>query len=202
MSEVETKVKRAPTEVTPVEMTDGRIVNFAGKRRLNKEVIVESGNAAVRFDFRNGETRTFPVSGSGLLIELACHGASQKIGDETAGLDDLDDMVVAVDDMITRLSAGEWTAPRAASGDSFAGASVVIRAICEATGKGVQEVKDFLQRKLDTAAAAGQKLSRRALYDSFRNPTSRTGQIIERLEREKKSKASAVDANELLGELA
>ena len=40
----------------------------------------------------------------------------------------------------------------------------------------------------------------RSLYDSFRNPASKTGQIIERLEREKRTK-TAVDANDLLSEL-
>lgn len=199
MSEAQAS-KRTKAEVETVRMGDGRDVAFSGKRRMNKDIVTIDGQAAVRFDFRNGESRTFQVSGSGLLVQLACHGAAQKIGDECAGEEDVDDMVVAVDEMIARLNNGEWKAARATSGDSFSGASIVIRAICEATGKSLADVKAFLQKKLDQAEAAGQKLTRRALYDSFRNPASKTGQIIERLEREKRTK-TAVDANDLLSEL-
>lgn len=199
-NEASTKAKRAPAEVVTVEMTDGRKVDFAGKRKLLKEVVTNGNSVSVRFDFRNGETRTWTVPES-LLLQCAGHGASQKIGDETAGESDVDDMVIAVDDIIKRLDGGEWTAVRA-SGDSFSGASVVIKAICEASGKSVEEVKAFLQRKLDEAKAAGQTLTRAALYASFRNPNSKVGQIIERLEREKKAKASAVNADELLSELS
>ena len=191
MSETQEKAPRAKAEVEQVTMTDGRTVGFAGKRKMVKETL-EKG---VRFDFRNGETRTFTIPDS-LMTRLAVHGAAQKIGDETAGVEDVEDMVVGVDEIISRLSAGEWGAQRASAGDSFSGASVVIRAICEATGKSVADVKAFLQKKLD----GDPKLTRAALYNSFRNPSSKTGQIIERLEREKRSK-TAVDADALLGEL-
>jgi len=197
MSEVENK--KVATVVEQVSMTDGRSVGFAGKRKLIKEVVLGDGVVSVRFDFRNGEVRTFTVPNE-LLLQFAGHGASQKIGDETAGIAEVEDMVVAVEEITARLSRGEWGVTRQA-GDSFSGASVVIRAICEVTGKSVQEVKDFLQAKLDKAQAAGEKLTRAALYASFRNPTSKTGQVIERLEREKKSK-TAVNADDLLGELA
>lgn len=191
MSETQEKQVKAKAEITIVQMSDGRSVPFSGKRKLVKEVL-ENG---VRFDFRNGETRTFALPET-LIHRLALHGAAQKVGDEAAGVDEVEDMVVAIDDIIARLSRGEWGATRAAAGNSFSGASIVIRAICEATGKGVEEVKAFLQRKLDADA----NLTRAALYASFRNPSSKTGQIIARLESEKKSK-TAVDADALLGEL-
>ena len=191
--------KRVAAEVEQVSMEDGRTVGFAGKRRLIKEVVIEGKVVQVRFDFRNGVTRTFTASKDNLL-QLAGHGASQKIGDETAGLEELDDMVVAVEDMISRLDKGEWTAVRSA-GDGFSGASVVIKAICEATGKPVDFVKTFLQGKLDTAKARGEKLSRAELYASFRNPTTKTGAIIARLEADKKVKAEKVNADDLMAEL-
>lgn len=191
MSENQEKVVKAKAEVTVVTMSDGRAVPFSGKRKLAKEVL-ENG---VRFDFRNGETRTFAIP-EALLLRLAIHGAAQKIGDEVAGVEEVEDMVIGVDEMIGRLSRGEWGATRAASGNSFAGAGVVVRAICEATGKSVDEVKSFLQRKLDTTEG----LTRAALYASFRNPATKTGQIIARLEADKKSK-TAVNADDLLGEL-
>lgn len=207
MSETQTeaapaKAKRTPPEVTPVVLNDGRTVNFTGKTKMNKEVERdgEGTPVAVRFEFRNGEVRRFDVTNSALIYELAAHGAKQKIGDQTAGEDDVDDMVVAVDAMLDRLNAGKWDAERKA-GDGFSGASLVIRAIMEATGKSQADVKAFLDGKLAAAEASGQKLTRRELYDSFRNPASKTGQIIRRLEDEKKAKAAKFDADELVGEL-
>lgn len=185
--------------VNSVKMSDGRTVDFVGKRKMLKEVLIADGKVSVRFDFVNGQTRTFTVP-TNLMAQFAGHGASQKIGDEAAGTEDIDDIVIAIDDIMARLNKGEWGATRAA-GDGFAGASVVIRAIAEVTKKSAEEVKAFLQKKLDDAKAKGESLSRAELYASFRNPTTKTGQIIERLEREKKSKAVKVNADDLLGEL-
>jgi len=197
-AEVVSKSK-VTTEVEQVKMSDGSTVGFTGKRKLVKEVIIDDGSVTIRLLFRNGEIRVFEVPPT-LALEFIGHGASQKIGDETAGIKDIDDMVVAVDDIITRLNRGEWSAQRAA-GDGFSGASIVIKAICEVTGKSVDAVKAFLQGKLDAAKEAGQKLTRAELYASFRNPTTKTGVVIERLERDQKSKQSAVNADDLLAEM-
>lgn len=198
MREVQAKAVKAETVREAVTLTDGRVVEFAGKRKMRKEVIIESGAVSVRFDFRNGETRLFTVPES-LLLDCAGHGASQKIGDDVAGVEDLDDVIVGIDAMIARLSEGNWSAERA-EGDGFSGASVVIKAIAEVTGKSIEAVKAFLQSKLDQAAAKGEKLTRQALYKSFRNPASKTGQVIQRLELEKTSKSS-VNSDDLLDEL-
>jgi hypothetical protein len=197
-AEVVSKSK-VPAEVEQVKMLDGSVVGFAGKRKMVKEVIIDDGSVTVRFLFRNGEIRVFEVPPT-LALEFIGHGASQKIGDETAGVKDIDDMVVAVDDIITRLNKGEWSAQRAA-GDGFAGASIVIKAICEVTGKSVDAVKAFLQGKLDAAKEAGRKLTRAELYASFRNPTTKTGVVIERLERDKKSKQSEINADDMVAEM-
>ena len=87
--------KRPKAEVTQVQMSDGRSVGFAGKRRLLKETLIDdskivvdgdtvtlqAGAVSVRMDFRNGETRTFalPIA---LLARFAGHGGEQKYGDE------------------------------------------------------------------------------------------------------------------------
>lgn len=204
MSEQEqvAKPKRPPAEVTQVTMGDGRQVAFTGKTKLNKEVIYDQNDrpVAVRFDFVNGETRSFDLTETVLLAELAAHGAKQKIGDETAGVPDVDDMVIAIDAMLDRLAKGEWTKAREA-GDGFSGASVVIRAVMEVSGKSQADVKAFLDGKLKAAEAKGEKLSRKDLYDSFRKPGSKTGEIIRRLEDEKKAKAAKFDGDELAAEL-
>ena len=185
-------------EVTLVEMEDGRKVEFAGKRQMLKETSTEHGKASVRFDFRNGKTRTYHVPHDDLLRHAA-HGASQKIGDETSGVKDVDDMVVAVDEMISRLSKGEWKAQRVSTGNSFAGASVVIQAIMEVTGKSAEDVKKYLEGKL----ASNPTLTRPALYASFRVPTSKTGVVITRIEAEKAAKkGTAGSADNYLAELA
>lgn len=187
------------TEKEIVTMNDGRKVEFAGKRKMLKEATVDGESVSVRFDFRNGETRTFTVP-TELLGLFAAHGASQKIGDETAGVTDIDDMVVAVDAIIDRLTKSEWSATRA-EGDGFSGASVVIKAIAEVSGKSVDFIKTFLQNKLDADKAAGGKLTRQALYKSFRNPATPTGVVIQRLELEKASK-STVNSDDMLAELS
>ena len=110
-------------------------------------------------------------------------------------------MVLACDEMYERLRKGEWFKAGEGSGDSLAGASVVIKAICEATGKTVEFVKGFLNTKLEAAKAKGEKLSRQELYNSFRNPTTKTGAIIKRLEEEKLSKSTKVDSGALLAEI-
>ena len=184
-------------EVTPVSMTDGRIVNFTGKRKLNKDYEFTPDGVVCRFDFRNGETRSLAITkDSPLLFQFAGHGALQKVGDESAGEPEVDDMVIATDAMLGRLSAGEWGRERK-TGDGFAGASIVIRAVMEVTGKDQTAVKAFLDKKLETTPG----LTRAALYASFKNPTSKTAAIIQRLENEKLTKNSKVDTDELLAEL-
>ena len=185
----ETKTKTA-TEITKVTMSDGREVEFVGKRKMNKDRLAVEGGIAVRFDLRNGYTRTFTVHSSPLLNDFAAHGAAQKIGDEASGEEDVDDMQVAIDTIMNRLEAGEWGKQRGAS-DGFSGAGLVVKALCEVTGKSVDDIKAYLEKKL----ASDPKLTRRDLYASFKNPNSPTGKVIMRLENEKRAKASAVDVD-------
>lgn len=204
MSEVETKAPaKAAVERTEVQMDDGRKVSFAGKRQADKTVTVNADNTVtVQVDFRNGKSVALTTAqlAESVILQAIGHGLSQKIGDEYSGEKEVDDMVLAAEEMVKRLLAGDWSKAREA-GDSFSGASVVIKAICEVTGKSVEAVKAFLQGKLDAAKAKGEKLSRNELYQSFRNPTSKTGVVIKRLEEEKVTKASKVNSDELLSEL-
>ncbi|TXH42214.1 MAG: hypothetical protein E6Q97_36060 [Desulfurellales bacterium] len=201
----ETKaVAKSKVEYEKITMTDGREVQFAGKRKMTKDVVVDEANGTVnvRFDFRNGQTLSIGSADLSRALNLQAlgHGLSQKCGDNAAGVDEIDDMVIAVEDVIKQLKGGDWSAAREA-GDSTAGASVVIKAIAEVTGKSIDFVKEFLQKKLDAAKAAGQKLSRQDLYASFRRPDTPTGQVIKRLEEEKLAKASKVDTSSLLAEI-
>lgn len=181
------KVTKAPREVQIVAMQDGRQVEFVGKRKLLKSPVIDGSKVSVRLDFRNGETRLFAVPDA-LLLQFAAHGAEQKLGDETAGEDDVDDMVLSVDDLMERLNRGEWRTQREA-GSSMAGTSVLLQALVEASGKPVDEVKAFLKDKTPAMKAA------------LRN-SEKLRPIIQRIESAKAAKNSKVDTESLLAELA
>src|SRR5688572_30727301 len=48
-------------EAEQVLMTDGRTVEFVGKRKMLKETIIEGSRVSIRLDFRNGETRLWAI---------------------------------------------------------------------------------------------------------------------------------------------
>lgn len=172
------KAKKKETEVESVKMADGRTVDFAGKKRLLKESTVAEDNKSVevRLDFRNGQTRKITLNAnSPLLFRFAGHGVEQKLGDETAGLEDVDDATEAVDDLIARLAKGEWTSR--VEGGGFAGSSVLAQALVEYSGKTLDEVRAFL-KDMKQAEKMGLR------QDPDIKP------IVERIEAEKAAKAS------------
>lgn len=169
--------------VEDVKMQDGRTVQFVGKRKLLKESFPDT--KTVRLDFRNGQTRTFEIP-SDLMSKFATHGAEQKLGDETAGLEDVDDMVLGVDELIGRLVKGEWSTRREGSG--AAGTSVLLRALVELSGKTPEAIKTFLAGKSHAEKIA------------LRN-SAKLKPIVDRLEAEKNAKASKVDTDALLAEV-
>ena len=229
MSEEAAVSTKSKTEYTPVVMSDGRTVQFAGKKKVLKETLLDTskievdtgsgivqfgqGAISIRMDFRSGDTRTIPLPLS-LLAKFAGHGAEQKFGDELASPADKplspEDMVIAIDDLNSVIQSGEWGKGRAEGGGGVSGAGIVVRAILEAMNDGrpdngkpvltVDQIKEFLQKKLDASKASDGEnaLTRRALYDSFRAPGTKTAAIIERMEKEKKTAAPKVDANALL----
>jgi len=182
---VETKPKKEASPVETITMSDGRKVDFVGKRKLIKESILDAGEPQVRLDFRNAETRTFVIP-TVLLAQFAAHGAEQKLGDETAGLDDVDDMTLAVDELIERLNKGEWSVRREGSG--FGGTSVLLRALVEVSGKSVEQIRAFLANKTQADKMA------------LRN-SPKIKPVVEKLEAEKVAKGTKVDVDALQAEL-
>jgi hypothetical protein len=179
----------APESVT---MQDGTIVEFAGERKMLKTVSVdrEAGTVSVRFDFRNGQTRTYTVHPA-LLLDCAGHGASQKIGDESAGAETIEDMVMATDAMIDRLSSGDpeqWR-KRSEGGKSFSGASLLLQALILFKPAAPREVlAEFVKNKT--------KAERDALQ---RSPELEPFVKQVQAERDKKK---GIDAGALVGQLA
>jgi hypothetical protein len=187
VAETQETAGKAKTEVETVTMSDGRAVDFAGKKKLIKESLqTPDGKIAVRMDFRNGQTRLFPIPDA-LLAKFAAHGAEQKLGDEIAGLNDLDDAVLAVDELMERLGRGEWNVAR--EGNGLAGTSVLARALAEVQGVDIEKVKTFLKTK-----SQAEKIALR------NNP--RVKPVVERIEAEKANKGSKVDTDAMLGELS
>jgi hypothetical protein len=175
------------TSYALVKMDDGREVEFAGKRRMLKETMLDDdGFPSIRMDFVNGETRTFKLPAS-MLAQFAGHGAEQKFGDETAGLTDVEDAVMAVDALMIRLEAGDWTKPRESNG--MAGTSVLARALHQHSGKPMEQIKAFLAGK-----SQAEKVALRQ--------NAAIAPIVAKLEAEKVGKSkTVVDTDALLGEL-
>ena len=176
----------AETTYETVTMSDGRVVDFPGKRQLIKtSTVAADGSLQTQLDFRNGETRTFTIP-TEMIGQFALHGAEQKLGDEIAGLKEIDDAVMAVDELIDRLYNGEWGVKRETNG--MAGTSVLARALVEVTGKTIEKIKEFLKTK-----SHAEKVALRA--------DARVKVVVDRIEAAKVAKGANVDTAALLGEL-
>lgn len=191
--------KKPPTLVEKVTMKDGRVVEFAGKKRLLKTTLINKDDSGavtqvlVRLDFRNGETRTFDVLASGLAYQFAGHGAEQKLGDEISNTEDIEDAVLEVDALISRLNQGEWNKER---GPGLGGTSILIKALLEfqtaqaaVEGKPAATLEEIAKKVKEFTAA-----QRAALKAS-----PRVKPIIDRLEAEKVAKSANIDTDALLG---
>lgn len=185
-----TKTKAAAAVPFEVAMKDGKLVTFSGKRKMLKSAITDSEKGlGVRLDFVNGEFREFYVT-EALLHRFAVHGAEQKLGDEIAGVDLVEDCIEAIDELIERLYNGEWTVKREAN--AMNGASILARALVETSGKSISEVRAFLA-PLD----AKSKLSLRM--------NASVAPVVARLEAErdaKKKPKETVDTTDLLAQLS
>lgn len=172
---------------TPVTLTDGRVVEFGSKQKLQKTSTIEGDTVTTELIFRNGEVRTFTPPAA-LIARFVAHGIEQKLGDCIAGETDPDDQVLAVEDLIARLTAGEWNVGRSSAG-AFAGTSILARALVEVSGKDAATIKEYLSTKTQA-----EKIALRG--------SNQLKAVIQRLEAEKSSKTkSTVDTDSLLGEL-
>lgn len=184
MTKEKSEATKGETEL--VQMSDGTQREFAGNRNVLKSVVGDVGDLTIRMDFRNGVTRTFRIPEE-MGAQFAVHGALQKYGDELAGLKDLDDMVLAVDELHARIQNLEWGAQRDTNG--LAGTSVLLQAIVKVTGKPVEAIKEFLKGK-----TMAEKNALRA--------SARFADAVKEIEAAKAANSkSKIDADKLLGEL-
>lgn len=177
--------KKEP-EIESVKMDDGRIVDFPGKRRLNKEASADETFVYIRMDYRNGETRTFKAAhgqsdlndpAQKFAVKAMCHGLEQKLGDEMSGIDLLEDAIEAVDQLMLRLEKFDWN-QTATGGSGFAGASILARALVEVTGQTITAIREYLG-SLDNKTKAALRL----------DPS--VAPVIKRLEDERAARAAA-----------
>src|SRR5882762_2784567 len=186
-------------EEKQVTMNDGRQVAFVGDRKMQKSYSIENGKVNLKFDFVHGKTLDF-VMPDELVLQAAGHGGVQKGGDSAAGVADPEDMFLAVQDTLDNLAKGNWKAAREGGG-GFSGAGVVVRALCAVFNKTPDEIKAWVDKKITEAEARGTKLTRQALYASFRS-SDKVGPKIRELEAAAAKNAAGVDAEAILGELA
>src|SRR6266480_1281026 len=178
-------------QVESVKMEDGRTVDFVGKKQIKKDYGTNGdGTLYGRFDFRNGKSLTI-VLPKDLLVQAAGHGLVQKGGDSAAGAKDLDDAFEAISAVKENIEGGDWNAR--VEGSGFSGISVLAKALVEhyassAAPKTIEQVKAFLKGKSPADKIA------------LRN-SAKLRPIVERLEAEKATKSSKIDAEALLAEL-
>jgi len=191
--------KKQETEVKSVKMADGRTQDFSGKRNVTSESFVNpDGTIYLVTDFSNGQTITTNLPAN-LKDKAAGHGLKQKVHDSFAGEKSVGDMYEAANEMKKQIEEGNWNAKREAGG--FSGASLVIKALCEVTGKTMDQVREFLQKKLDAGKNSTPPLTRSGLYASFRK-NEKVRAVIQRLEAERDDKEGTADADAALSELA
>jgi hypothetical protein len=196
------------TKVNTVTMEDGRAVDFPGKRKMQKSSFYDKATdtATVRIDFVNfepgerGKTIEYILPKVGQdkgdvgLVRFALHGAEQKLGDEAAGEENVEDAFLAIEALVGRLDGGEWSSRK--EGGGMSGTSTLLRALVEFTGKPVEAMKRFLSDKTQTHKMA------------LRQSTDRKGvggltlkEIVDRIEAEKAAKGSSVDVEKAIDEL-
>jgi hypothetical protein len=209
----ETNGAKAP-EIETVKMSDGRSVDFPGKRKMSKENLFNDDGRWIgtRFDFRFAPSAEYPANtitfkapspsdtvqiGDKVVNALdayAAHGASQKLGDNAAGAGEKDtpdpeDMFEAVAKGIEQVQSGVWRERR--EGGGMSGTSVLLRAlVLSADGKKTVEDARALLKTLD----AKTKLA-------LRN-SPKLKPYVDKLEAEKASKASKVDTSAVLADWA
>lgn len=184
----ETQIQRSKTmaETINVQMEDGSVAEFGSKKKMLKDTRIEGSEIITKLSFANGRVITFNMPEE-MILRFAAFGADQKFGDNIAGLTDIDDCVLATEELADRLMKGEWSMKRESSG--MGGTSILVRALVEHTGKTVETIKEFLSKKSQAEKIA------------LRNNT-RIKPIIDRLEAEKAAGKTGVDTDAMLDELA
>lgn len=122
-----TPVKKEPERVT-VTMTDGRALEFVGKRRvIAQHTFADNGDlAGSTFNFRNGAVRTFGSLPAALVGTAVAAALRKRVADVTLNAETDAEALDSADALFARLAEGQW-AER--NGDGTSQASVLARAL-------------------------------------------------------------------------
>ena len=196
--------KKKAAEIEKVNLEDGTVGEFAGKRKLNKSYILRPDGSLdhLRFEFRNGRVLLVQLPES-LLGQFAGHGGIQKYGDELAGMKpsegqtevDIDDMVLALEKLDESIQAGKWSTRK--EGDGMGGTSILIQALMQYGGKPLDQIKAFLKDK-DAKFKQALRLDDKRVSKI----TGKTmAQTVKDIEAAKASKGAPVDTSAALDDL-
>lgn len=151
--------KTKPEPAALVKLPDtfgGAEVRFGKTDKVIKLAVSRSGDGWKSVDLSKGEFpdavlfvgkdgQTFVADFSRYPESVAkimtFHGAKQKLGDEYADLDTVDDCLEAVRELDENLASGKWFAERT----GFAGISVLMRAIMKVYGIEESAAREFLK---------------------------------------------------------
>lgn len=116
----ETQTTSVPEgEAGVVTFPDGAVIKFTKTSKMKKVIDVAEGKATLKLYFRDGDTRTYTIdSNHPLLIHLAAHGTSQKVGDGIASNDTLEDAKMSVDRILGQLTDGTFNMRATGKGKS------------------------------------------------------------------------------------
>lgn len=109
--------------------------------------IVNLETKSVLFDFEDGTNETFDLTkvDEAMVIRLALHGASQKVGDSAAGAakeaNPLEYAKAAIRDTIAQVYANDW---RVSAGGGGTRVTDLAHAIAKASGQTVEQAQEFL----------------------------------------------------------
>jgi hypothetical protein len=94
--------------VETVHMKDGRLLDFFGKTRMQKDSYITSdGDICVRLSLSDGEVRTLKLRAD-MIPMYAGWGAERRLEREIVGIKDIDDAVTAIDALMARLNESKW----------------------------------------------------------------------------------------------
>lgn len=105
-----------------------------------------SDSMEVVFTLGNGKSLSIDLTKvtKDILLDLAKHGASQKIGDSAAGFSKAQDFsgaLEAMESVKNNLLAGLWKA----EGSGGSGSAILAEALAEVTGRKLEDVKKALE---------------------------------------------------------
>lgn len=131
------------TEMKTVKMQDGRNQTFGKSQKVKKSVIYKGDvPVAVRFDGVNGDTDTFTLDNLPESVRLysIAHGQLQKLGDEYADVDTVEECFIVLRNLWARLVSGSWDSETRA-GDG----GILVQAIVKALGVTAEIAREQLE---------------------------------------------------------